>query len=103
MSQELSRSNQCTQLPGYTFYESMRAAAAAVSVLVMSLHVKGMFTSAVTDCITINCLIGLNLQLCYWETLWAALWGKGALYGHAFLEEGQCRALFPGIRQHSLE
>lgn len=64
MSQELSRSNQCRQLLGYTFYEGLRAAAAAVSVLVMSLHVKGMCTSAMTDCITLNCLIALNLQLC---------------------------------------
>lgn len=104
MSQELSRSNQCRQLFGYTFYESLRAAAAAaVSVLMMSLPVKGMCTSAVTDCITLNCLIGLNLQLCYWDTSWAALWGKGALHGHAVLEESQCRALFPGIIQHSLE
>lgn len=103
MSQELSRSNQCRQVLGYTFYESLRAAAAAVSVLVMSLPVKGMCTSAMTDCIILNCLIGLNVQLCYWETSWAALWGKGALYGHAVLEESQCRALFPRITQHSLE
>lgn len=32
-----------------------------------------------------------------------SLWGKEALYGHAVLEESQCRALLPWIIQHSLE
>lgn len=64
--QEVSRTNHCRQLLGYTFYQSLRAAAATVSVLVILLHAKGMCTSVMTDCITLSCLTGLNLQVCYW-------------------------------------
>lgn len=81
-SQELSRMNHCRQLLGYTFYQSLRAAAAAVSVLVISLHAEGMWTSAMTDCITHNCLTGLNLQVCYQDTSWAAMWREGGSCDH---------------------
>lgn len=81
MSQELSDTNHCRQLLGYALYQSLRAAS-AVSVMVISLHAEGMWTSAVTECITLYCLTGLNLQVCNWETSWAAVCGEGGSYDY---------------------
>lgn len=100
MSQELSDTNHCRQQP---LYQSLRAAA-AVSVMVISLHAEGMWTSAMTECITLYCLTGLNLQVCNWETSWAAVWGEGGSYDHVVVSWKRASAeLFLRIIQHSLE